>query len=224
MRLAETRCAVAEAARELFRTGLVQGTSGNVSMRDEETGLIAMTPSAVAYDTLQPGDVAIVDVDACLVEGVFAPSTELPMHTEVYRRLPWVQAVVHTHSPYATTFAALNRPIEPVHYLIAMAGERIPVAPYATYGTSEIGRSAAETFGNGLAVLLEQHGVLTIGRSLAQAMTVASVTEYVARIYHQALVIGTPVTLPPDELHRLKDRFAGYKVVSAVKEALEPSA
>lgn len=218
MRLVEARRLVAEAAQELLRTGLVQGTSGNVSLRDEETGLVAITPTAVPYDTLRAEDVAVVDVDERFVEGRFAPSSELPMHMAVYRSMPWVRAVAHTHSPYATTFACLNRPIEPAHYLIAMVGMRIPVAPYATYGTRDIGQNAVETFGDGLAVLLQHHGVLTIGRSLAQAMTAASVTEYVAQIYHQALVIGQPALLPDDELRRLKDKFAGYQATPTADE------
>src|SRR5690348_17101110 len=98
MELEQARQQVAEAARELYRTGLVQGTAGNVSLRDKVTGLIAITPSAVAYEALEARDVAVVAADGQVVAGPYAPSTETPMHTEVYRRLPWAQAVVHTHS------------------------------------------------------------------------------------------------------------------------------
>ncbi len=213
MILAETRYAVAEAARELHRTGLVQGTAGNVSARDDDTGLIAITPSAAPYESMRADDIAVVHQDGTLVEGLYAPSSEVPMHVAVYQKLPWVRSVVHTHSPYATTFAALNLPIEPAHYLIALVGERIPVALYATYGTEEIGRRAVDALGDGLAVLLQGHGVLTVGATLPQAMTAAAVTEYVARIYHQALVIGQPELLPREELLRLRDRFASYRVV-----------
>lgn len=211
MMLEQARAAVAAAARELSRTGLVQGTAGNVSMRDAETGLIAMTPSAVAYDALRTEDVAVVDVEGQVMAGTFAPSTETPMHTEVYRRLPWVAGVVHTHSVYATTLACLNRPIEPVHYLIALVGKEVPVAPYATYGTAELGQRAVETLGDGLAVLLRQHGVLTVGHSLAEAMTAANVTEYVAEIYYRAIAIGQPARLPDGELERLRHKIATYK-------------
>ncbi len=211
MLLAEARRAVASAARELSRTGLAPGTSGNVSARDDDSGLIAITPSAVPYEELDVADVAVVDAHGLLVEGRFAPSSETPMHTEVYARMPWVRGVTHTHSVYATTFACLNRPIEAVHYLIARVGERVPVAPYATYGTPEIGRRAVESFDGNLAVLLQQHGVLTVGRSLDEAMTVAATVEYVARVYHHALAIGRPVPLPRDELRRLRAKLDGYK-------------
>jgi L-fuculose-phosphate aldolase len=211
MSLDLTRKHVAEAARELLISGLVRGTGGNVSMRDEETALIAITPSAVPYDVMQPADVAVVDEHGHLREGRYKPSTEMPMHLEAYRRLSWVRGVVHTHSPYATAFACLNRPIEPLHYLIALAGKRIPVAPYATYGTDEIGRAAMDVIGDSLAVLLQNHGVLAIGHSLAEAMTAASTTEYVAELYHHCLQLGQPVLLPDDELAHLQRKFAGYQ-------------
>ena len=210
VRLLEARGAVAAAAREVYAAGLVQGTAGNVSMRDEESGLIAITPSALACDSLEPRDVALVDVEARLIEGRYAPSSETPMHAEVYRRMPWVHGVVHTHSIYATTLACLGRPIEPVHYLIALVGERIPVAPYATYGTREIGQNAVDSFGDGLAVLLAQHGVLAIGHSLKEAIRVAATTEFVAEVYYRTLALGQPHLIPRDELRRLKERFAGY--------------
>lgn len=212
MRLVEARRAVAEAAREVHAAGLVQGTAGNVSLRDEESGLVAITPSALACDSLEAEDVALVDVEANLIEGRYAPSSETPMHTEVYRKMPWVRGVVHTHSIYATTFACLGRPIEPAHYLIAMVGGRIPVAPYATFGTREIGQNAVDSFGDSLAVLLAQHGVLAIGHSLEEAVNVASATEFVAEVYYKALLLDQPALIPPDELVHLKGRFARYVV------------
>ncbi|HLW59442.1 MAG TPA: class II aldolase/adducin family protein [bacterium] len=211
MLLEGTRQAVADAAKEIVRLGLVSGTAGNVSACDPDTGYVAITPSAVPYDSMSPTDIVIVDDQGRVVDGRFRPSSETPMHLCVYRRRPWARAVVHTHSPYATTFACLGLEIPAVHYLIAVAGRRIPVAAYATYGTVELGDAAAEVMGDGKAVLLQHHGVLTAGRTLAEGIMVAGVVEYVATLYYRARQLGNPMLLPDAEVERLRVRFDAYR-------------
>ncbi|HKV43537.1 MAG TPA: class II aldolase/adducin family protein [bacterium] len=199
------------ATNEIVRRDLVSGTAGNVSASDPNTGYVAITPSAMPYESMEPADIVIVDDRGQVVDGRLRPSSETPMHLCVYRHRPWVRAVVHTHSPYATTFACLGQEIPAVHYLIAFAGRRIPVATYASYGTVELGDEAAQAMGDGKAVLLQQHGVLAAGRTLTEAVMVAGVVEYVAGIYYRARQLGSPKILPEAEVERLRARFETYR-------------
>lgn len=208
--LAEARREVVRTAQEISRLGLVRGTAGNVSARDPATGHIAITPSAVPYTSIRPEDIVVVDRRGTVLEGRYPPSTELPMHVVLYDHRPWARGIVHTHSVYATAFACLGQEIPPAHYLIAFVGPRIPVAPYAPYGTSDLGRSAVEAMGDSRAVLLQNHGVVAVGRSVAEAMTLAEIVEYTAEVCYKARVIGTPALLPEDELGRLRARFETY--------------
>lgn len=210
MLLESLRERIVEAAVWCYRDNLVQGTAGNVSARDEETGYVVITPSGVPYENLQPSDIVVVDLSGSVIDGHLIPSSETPMHTAIYRALPQVHGVVHTHSVFATTFACLGRPIPAVHYLVALVGVQIPVADYATYGTPEMGTNVLRVIGDSKAVLLKNHGVLAIGRSLTEALTVASTVEYVAQVSYLSLVLGRPEELPRDELERLAVRFSAY--------------
>jgi len=210
MLLERVREEVARSALEVHRLGLVRGTAGNVSARDPETGYVAITPSAVPYDAIGPGEVIVVDARGEVLEGRFRPSSEMPMHLRVYESREWARAIVHTHSVYATTFACLGEEIPGVHYLIAFAGRRIPLARYASSGTADLGRAAAEAMDDSRAVLLQNHGVLAAGRTLREAVAIAETVEYVAEVYYRARSVGTPVILPDEELDRLRARFETY--------------
>ena len=203
MRLQAIRAAIAEAGRELERAGLVQGTSGNLSVRDPASGTIAITPSAVPYRCIQPADVLLVGA-AGIEEGAHRPSSELDMHLAVYRARPDVGAVVHTHSPWATTWATLGREIPAVHYAIAPLGNCIRVAPYATYGTAELAEGAVRALGGDNGVLLASHGALTLGGDLGAAVEHAVTIEFLAEVYWKAVQVGEPVILPPHELDRVR--------------------
>lgn len=211
MRYRELRKKVASVARKSYTMGLTQGTSGNVSARDPESGHVLITPSGVAYETLEPEHIVVVDVNGNVIEGDLEPSSETPMHTSIYRHRDSVFGVVHTHSRFATAFACANRPIPAAHYLIAFAGVEIPVADYATYGTHELAQKALEALKPGYkAVLLKNHGVLTVGSSLDEAFTIASVVEYVAEMYYRALQVGEPAILPAAEVEALMKKFETY--------------
>ncbi len=214
---------VARTAQEIYRLGLVRGTAGNVSARDPATGHIAITPSAVPYDAIRPQDIVVVDRRGTILAGRYPPSTELPMHIVLYDHRPWARGIVHTHSVYATTFACLGQEIPPAHYLIAFVGPRIPIAPYAPHGTPEIGRRAVEAMGESRAVLLQNHGVVAVGRSVAEAQILADIVEYTAEVCYKARAIGVPVLIPDDELERLRARFATYgRGPSAEKGIIKP--
>lgn len=209
MRLSQARAGVVAAAVELLRSGLVRGTAGNVSVRAAEGDLVVMTPTGVDYRRLAPADVSVVSLDGSLLEGL-APSSELPMHLAVYRARADVGAVVHTHSVFATTLAVLREELPGVHYVLAHAGRRVRVAPYATYGSEALARGCVDTLGADQAVLLANHGVLAVGADLAAAMAVAEAVEYTAELYWRARQVGEPVVLPDEELERVAGAFRSY--------------
>ncbi len=195
---------------KLVSSALTTGSGGNLSVLDPKNGLVAITPSGVVYDDLIPESVVVVDIQGHVIEGDLKPSSELGFHLALYRNFPEVRAVVHTHSVYATTFACLRWEIPPVHYLVGFAGKKVPLAPYATFGTEELAANIVNTISGYQAVLLANHGLVATGKSLEQAFNVAEETELVARIYYQSKCIGEPVLLPGEEMDRVIDKFQTY--------------
>jgi L-fuculose-phosphate aldolase len=202
------RAAVAAGGRRLVAAGLVESTSGNLSVRALPGGPVAISPSALAYDRVTAADVVLVELDGGVVDGHRTPSSELGMHLAVYRRRADVGAVVHTHSPWATTWAVLGREIPAVHYVIASIGHRVRVVPYATFGSGELAGMAAEVLGDDNAVLLGNHGVLAVGADLEAALENAVRVEFLAEVYWKACQIGEPVVLPDEEIDRVRERMA----------------
>ena len=193
---------------ELPRHGLVVWTGGNVSARDPDSGLVAIKPSGVRYEDLTAASMVVVDLDGRVVEGSHKPSSDTASHLYVYRHRPDVNGVVHTHSRFATAFAAVGRSI-PV-YLTAQADEfggEIPCAGFAMIGDDQIGAQIVETIGRSPAVLLRNHGVFTVGHSAAAAVKAAVMTEDVAATVCAALQLGQPDTLPEDVVTRLHERY-----------------
>ena len=159
--------------RKLLDARLTSGTGGNLSIFNPGAGLIAISPSGIEYDDMQAGDVPVVDVSGQVVAGSRKPSSELGFHLALYRKRSDIRAVVHTHSVYATTMACLNWEIPAVHYLVAFSGHKVPLAPYATFGSNELAENVADTIGDYNAVLLANHGLVTVGPNLATAFAVA---------------------------------------------------
>lgn len=210
MLLPDHRAVVVQACRELLATGLVRGTSGNVSVRDPASGTIAITPTGLAYAGMRDSDVAVLAPDGNQLDGDLLPTSEVALHLGVYRARPDVGAVVHTHSMFATTFAVLGEQIPPVHYLIVRAGEAVPVAPYARYGTAELADSCVRALGTGFAVLLANHGVVAVGADLGAAMAVAEAVEYTAELAWRARQLGVPQLLDAGQLAEARAAFASY--------------
>src|SRR5512136_89569 len=150
---------------ELRRNGLVKMTSGNVSGRDSETGFVVIKPSGYSYDEMTPAHMVVVDLDGHVVEGTLKPSMDTDTHLYVYRHRPDVFGMVHTHSPYATSFAALGEPIPACLTASAMLGGEIPLGGYAPIGGEEIGKEIVSKIGGALAIVMQNHGVFTIGSS-----------------------------------------------------------
>jgi len=210
MLLQRERTEVVRFGKKLLTAQLTSGTGGNLSIFNRRDGLIAISPSGIEYDEMEPADIPVVDGSGMAVEGSRKPSSELGFHLSLYRKRPDILAVVHTHSVYATTMACLNWEIPAVHYLVAYSGRKVPLAPYATFGTDELAVNVAEAIGVHNAVLLANHGLVTVGPNLATAFAVAEEIELVARIYYQAKCIGQPVIIPDGEMSRVIEKFAAY--------------
>jgi L-ribulose-5-phosphate 4-epimerase len=208
MRLAAIREHLVELHAELPRNQLVAWTGGNISVRDPDTGLVAIKPSGVRYADLTAASMVVVDLDGVVIEGGHKPSSDTASHLYIYRHRPDVNGVVHTHSRFATAFAAVGRPI-PV-YLTAQADEfggGIPCADFAFVGDDSIGALVVENIGRSPAILLKNHGVFTIGPTAVAAVKAAVMVEDVAATVWAALQIGTPDELDVDAVDRLHRRY-----------------
>jgi L-ribulose-5-phosphate 4-epimerase len=206
----ELRATVAGLHSELTRYGLVAWTAGNVSARVPDHDLMVIKPSGVSYDDLNAGSMVVCDLDGALVDGDLSPSSDTAAHAYVYRAMPEVGGVVHTHSTYATAWAARHEPIPCV--LTAMADEfggEIPVGPFALIGGDDIGKGIVSTLTDhrSPAVLMANHGVFTIGKSAKDAVKAAVMCEDVARTVHIARSLGSPTPIAGEHIDSLYARY-----------------
>ncbi len=212
------RAEVAALHGELVRSGLVVWTAGNISARVPGADLLVIKPSGVAYDELSAANMVVCDLDGHVVEGDHRPSSDTAASAYIYRHLPAIGAVVHTHSTYATAWASRGEAVPCV--LTAMADEfggEIPCAPFARIGNEEIGAAVVATLGvhRSKAVLLQNHGVFTIGATAREAVKAAVMCEDVARTVHIARQLGAPIPIEPaavDALHRRYQHEYGQRV------------
>ena len=193
---------------ELPKHNLVVWTGGNVSARDPETGLVAIKASGIRYEDMRSEHMVVVDIDGKMVEGNFKPSSDVYSHLYIYKHRADVHGVVHTHSVYATAFAAVNKPIPVVLTAIADEfGGAIPCAGFALIGDDAIGKVVVESIGKSPAVLLKNHGVFTIGKNAKSAVKAAVMTEDNAKTVWLAMQIGTPDVIADDDVQKLHDRY-----------------
>jgi len=201
---------VADLHAELPRNGLVAWTAGNVSARVQGADLFVIKPSGVFYDELTPDNMVVCDLDGKLVEGDHSPSSDTAAHAYVYRHLPEVNGVVHTHSPYATAWAARG---EPIPCVLTMMGDEfggeIPIGPFALIGDDSIGQGIVATLATSRsrAVLMQNHGPFTVGTSARAAVKTAVLCEEVARTVHLARELGEPIPIPRHHVDALFDRY-----------------
>lgn len=207
MLLERERKELVEVARRLERDDLALGTSGNLSVRADD--LVVITPSGVDYDVLTPELVCVVQRDGTPVETEAKVSTELPMHLAVYDATD-AMAVVHTHPPYATVLSTVVDELPPIHYLIAFEGGPVRVAPYATPGSEELAKIVIAALENRSAVLLQNHGALTIGPSLESAYFRSWLLEWLCSMYYRARLAGDPRVLTDDELSAVDELLRDY--------------
>jgi len=194
-------------AQKAQKQGLVAGTSGNFSLRAPD-GNILITPSGLDYGEMDADDVVVITLDGTVIEGTRRPSSEWPMHAEIYKNMPHVQSVVHTHSPYATAFAVVNEPIplvlvEMVYFLLG----DVRVAPVAVQGTPQVGLGVVEALQGRGACLMQNHGVVSVGNTLPEAFLRAEYTETAAHICLMAKAIGTPVPISEAIVQEMRERM-----------------
>jgi L-fuculose-phosphate aldolase len=208
----DLRKEIVETCRRMRESGLVAGTEGNVSARTPE-GNVLITPSGLDYAVTEPEDIVVVSLDGETLDGAFEPSVETPMHTGIYRSRPETLGIVHTHARFSTTLACLNWDIPPVHYMLAALSDegRVPVACYATYGTEELARSAAQALGRAhRACLLRSHGTISVGSTVREAYSRTELLEQMAEVYYRARVAGDPVVLSADEMAEVAAKIHNY--------------
>lgn len=210
MLLQALRAEVCALHAELPKNNLVAWTSGNVSARDPETGLIVIKPSGVRFEHLTPENMVVVDLHGKVVEGALKPSSDTLAHCYVYRYMPQVNGVVHTHSRFATAFATMAREIPCV--TTAMADEfggAIPCGGFALIGSEEIGAVVVQTLSGqrSPACLLQNHGVFATGATVEKAVQAAVMTEDNAAIVWTALQMGHPLPIPADDIAQLNARY-----------------
>jgi L-ribulose-5-phosphate 4-epimerase len=206
----ELRAEVAALHAELTRYGLVVWTAGNVSARVPGADLLVIKPSGVSYDAITPDAMVVTDLEGTLVDGELSPSSDTAAHAYVYKHMPHVNGVVHTHSTYATAWSARGEAIPCV--LTAMADEfggEIPVGPFALIGDDSIGRGIVETLTGhrSNAILMRSHGVFTIGTSAKAAVKAAVMCEDVARTVHITRQLGSPLPIPQPDIDSLYARY-----------------
>jgi L-fuculose-phosphate aldolase len=207
----EAKQSILEAARKMSERGLVAGTSGNVSLRLPASGkrqLLAITPTSQHYDTLDVDDIPIIDFEGKTVEGELPPSIETPLHTGIYKARANVNAIIHTHSVYASAAAVAGLEIPPImEDQVAYLGGAIKLAGYTASGTPEQLTSIIKALGDRSGALMANHGAVGTGRSLRDAFTACEIMEKTAKIYFLALMAGKVNPLSPGAVKKLKAHY-----------------
>ena len=206
--LGELKAELVELHLELPKNNLVVWTGGNVSARDAETGFIVIKASGIRYEEMRPEHMVVVDLDGKMVEGDYKPSSDVHSHLYIYKHRPDIGGVVHTHSAYASAFAAVNKPIPVVLTAIADEfGGPIPCGGFALIGDDAIGKVVVESIGKSPAVLLKNHGVFTVGKNAKSAVKAAVMTEDNAKTVWLSMQIGTPDEIPQEDVEKLHHRY-----------------
>ncbi|MGA9399179.1 MAG: L-ribulose-5-phosphate 4-epimerase [Anaerolineaceae bacterium] len=194
--------------QELPRNDLVAWTSGNISSRDPESGKVVIKPSGILYQDLTPDKMVVLDLNGIILQGSLKPSSDTATHLYIYRHRPDVNGIVHTHSTFATAFAAVGKPIPPVLTAICDEfGGEIPVGRFEPIGDEEIGKEVVRAIGKSPAILMQNHGVFTIGKSAGAAVKTAVMVEDAARTVYYALQLGGVITIPDEMVHKLHARY-----------------
>ncbi len=210
MLMEKERRLIVEYGKKLVEHGLTRGTSGNLSIFNREKKLIAISPSGMDYYKIEAEDIVVLDIEGNIVEGHRKPSSELELHRIFYERREDVDAIIHTHTMYSTVLSCLNWSLPPVHYVLASAGMDVRCAEYATFGTRELAENAYKAMIDRKAVLLANHGLLTVGKNLREAFSLTEEVEYCAELYYRAKSIGEPKIILDEEMELMFEKFKSY--------------
>jgi len=210
MMLEELREEVYESLLELPKNHLVTMHSGTVSGRDPESGLIVIKPTGFRYDKLTPADLIVMDLYGRCVEGTLRPSSDTATHLYMYKHRSDIHGIVHTHSPFASIFAVLGKPIPPVMSSAALLGGEIPIGGYAPGGGEDIGSEIMAKLGDCSAIVMQNHGVYTFAKTVWKATIYAVEVEDVAKIAHYATLQGDPIVLSREQVEEFQNIYATY--------------
>lgn len=206
---AHLRSALLHASRRMVELGLNRGTAGNASVRCGSNVLI--TPSALPVAEMAEQDMVLLDADGKVLQGR-KPSSEWRFHCDIFKARPEIGAVLHMHSTFATTIACLGKDVPAVHYHIAIAGgDSIRCTPYTIFGEQNLSDLALEALSDRKACLLGNHGMIALGKDLAEALSVALEVEYLCEIYWRTLSVGEPQILTVQQMYEVKQKFVEYK-------------
>ena len=210
MLLQNIRKELVEYGKRLVDSELTSGTGGNLSYFDSETGYMAITPSGLDFYKTKEEDIVILALDGTVIEGNRTPSSEWVMHKRIYETRTDINAIIHGHTIYASVLACLREELPATHYMIAVAGETVRVADYASFGSKELAENAAKGMEDRNAVLLANHGIIGGSNNLRNAFNVIEEVEYCAKIYVIAKSIGNPIILPEKEMKFMSEKFKRY--------------
>ena len=196
-------------AIQMVRDGLAYGSQGNISLFDRRAGVVAITPSAIPYDAMKPEDICLVDDSSRIISARWKPTSEIALHLIYYLHRPEINAVIHTHAPYATVFGVINEPIPMIlTEAAACLGAEIPIAPYQRPGTMELAQSAFDVMGNGNAVVLANHGLVVVGETLARAYESTQAVDTSARLTIMARSMNkTPTAMDSKEVSEMRQLY-----------------
>lgn len=191
---------------------LTFGTSGNASERIDQADLFRITPSGLSWQAIAPEDLPVLSIPQGIrVRGSRVPSTEWRVHQALYAAYPWIGGIVHLHSEFATILSIVGMPVKPVHYQMARIGNEVPVLPYHTFGTPALAEAVVGAISvNCQAVLVQNHGLFAVGKTVDRALEAAEETEWTASLQYRALLIGSPRILDTTELDRVREAFRHY--------------
>lgn len=203
--------AIIKYGMRMCEDNLTSGTGGNISVFDRQTGIMAITSSGIPYPKIRREQILQIDVESGeTVAGEGVPSSEIALHRIIYQRRTDLNALVHTHSVFATAYSCLRQTLPAVHYLIAVAGPDVPCAEYASFGTPELAENVFASMAERKACLMANHGLLAGGETLAEAYNIAETIEFCCRIYCHAKTFGEPQILSAEEMERMVVRFQSY--------------
>jgi ribulose-5-phosphate 4-epimerase/fuculose-1-phosphate aldolase len=204
MLLKSLRQKLTQVGRQMYEMGLVTKFSGNISMRDPHTGFVAIKPSGVPWQTIKPQDVVIIDVEGTVIDGDRKPSIETPMHTAIYRHFVEFNAVVHSHSTYATGFAVSHRPIPAICVNSLELGGEVPVIPYFAPGSSDLAKAVIDGLTGRNVILMAKHGVICCGKDFDEALALNMILEEIAHLALIREILSSKECLSTDQIHALQ--------------------